>query len=877
MSDVLQFRRAVLVAREQLDAGYQRLKECHEAGLPGADLSRRLTDLWDEVVLGLFEAALSEAGQPGMESDIALVALAGYARRDVAPCSDVDLMLLTNPADRDRAAEVARHLTRDICDCGLQLGFSLRTPAEACTLGMKDVTIFTSLCESRFLRGNKQLFHGFSRRYRKAIKHRRRFLASRVVDARKQEQTKYGETSYLLEPNIKRTRGGLRDVQLVRWAGFTKYGESGLDQLEEQGVLKHVDRRRLSEAHEFLLRLRNELHFHAGKHQDLVTRDEQVRIATLHGYQAVDGLLPVERFMRDYFENTGDIRDVSAGFVDNLRARSGVLATVAPLFSRRVGRDFRVGPVHVSATRKGLHELRHDLAKVLCLMDLANMYQKRVDHHTWETIRLEMAKRPVQSIPDDAVTHFVSLMAEPGRLGNILRRLHQLRVLEQIIPAMQHARYLMQFNDYHKYTVDEHSIRAVEAASSFLKDSRPVGQAYRDVRNKHILHLALLIHDLGKGYDNDHGDVGASIAVDVAERLRLTEGETESLRFLVANHLLMSHMAFREDMHDESVVLRLARHVGSTDLLQMLYVLSVADLAAVGPRVLNDWKLELLTELYFRTRDHLTGELVSQTAAQEAERRRKTVRQLAVTAHGDTWWEDQIAALPNSYLLSESPEHIAKVLQTLKQQLESDQAIAWFTYSPQHNVSTYLVGTYESVTPGIFHKLAGALTAKGLQILSAEIHTLAHGLVLDRFYVEDMDFVGTPPRERTDSVRHGLVQALTVDADKLPAFRTVWNPRPGSRAADHAELPTQVRFDDATSDRSTIITIFTYDRRGLLYSIARTLFELGLEVHVAKIGTYLDQVVDAFYVTDADGRKIHDRSRRREIRQRLEEALKPES
>ncbi len=234
-----------------------------------------------------------------------------------------------------------------------------------------------------------------------------------------------------------------------------------------------------------------------------------------------------------------------------------MVAAVAPLFSHRVEDDFRVGPVHISATRKGLVKVRQDLAEVLRLMDLANMYHKRIDHPTWEAIRTEMAQRPVQEISEQAVARFLSLMSQPGRLGDLLRRLHQLRVLEQIIPAMQHARYLMQFNDYHKYTVDEHSIRAVEAATTFLHDPRALGNAYRDLRKKRLLHLALLIHDLGKGYDDDHSEVGALIAVETGRRLNLSESDAETLRFLVGKHLLMSHMAFREDTHDESVVLRL--------------------------------------------------------------------------------------------------------------------------------------------------------------------------------------------------------------------------------------------------------------------------------------------------------------------------------
>ena len=292
--------------------------------------------------------------------------------------------------------------------------------------------------------------------------------------------------------------------------------------------------------------------------------------------------------------------------------------------------------------------------------------------------------------------------------------------------------------------------------------------------------------------------------------------------------------------------------------------------------MLTDWKLQLLTELYLRARRHLTGEEASQGAAQEADRRRQRLRELAPASSQDPWWQEQIAALPDSYLLSDSPQRMSRTLGTLRQ-LGCNDAIAWSTYSNQLKISIYFVGTYESVTAGIFHKLAGALTGKGLQILSAEIHTLANDLVLDRFFVEDPDFTGAPPDDRTDEVCDALVRALTSDAEKAPVFRNLWSPHQGATAADYAEMPTQVRFDDATSAQFTIVTVFTYDRRGLLYSIARTLFELDLDVHVAKIGTYLDQVVDVFYVTDRQGRKIYSQEKRNEIRKRLEEALSEEN
>lgn len=875
MSTGLRLRPAVLTARQQLAAGRAELRAQHDRGVPGRQVCAALTDLVDAVVLRLHAEGLADAVAPdGGKAGLALVPLGGFGRRDIAPFSDVDLMLLAAPGAGERAARLARCLTRDVCDAGLQLGFCLRTPDEACTLALQDPTVLTALVEARFLAGDRQFYERFQERFGRLARRRSRALVSAVIAARNEERHHYGETTYLLQPNLKRSRGGLRDVQSVRWLGFLRYGEREPERLDQIGALPSADGRRLAAAYEFLLRIRNELHFHAGKSQDHLTRSEQVRLAELYHNERGAGVLPAERFMRDFFEHTGQVQHVSANFTARVCAPSRWLAALSPLVSHRVERDFRVGPVHISATRSSLDKITRDLAEVVRLMELASLHQKRIDHRTWEAIRTAAGGRSCDQVAEPAIVRFLSLLSTPGRLAHLLRQLHELHVLEQFIPALQHARYLVQFNDYHKYTVDEHCLRAVQCATELLDDPRPVGTAYRELRNKRLLHLALLIHDLGKGYDGDHSEVGASIAVTTAQRLRLPEQEAEMLRVLVARHLLLSHIAFREDMRDESVVLRLAREVGSPDVLQMLYVHACADLAAVGPDVLSDWKLELLTELYYRTRRHLTGEDDSASTARAVQTCRAAVQERAQDETDRNWWTRQIAALPAGYLLTATPENLYQLLGRLHR-LAPTEVTAWCRYVPERKVSAYLVGAYESVTPGIFHKLTGALTGKGLQILSAEIHTLADDLVLDRFYVEDGDYAGPPPPERTREVCAALVAALTVNADKVPVFRQLWQASHASAAAHFVELPTRIRFDDSTSDRFTIITIFTYDRRGLLYAITRTLFECGLIVHVAKIATYLDQVVDAFYVTNARGQKIGSQEERSEIHLRLTRALEP--
>ncbi len=865
-------RPVVVASRARLARGRDKLRRQHERGSPGIQVSAGLTDLVDSVVLRIHEAALADLGDVALEPEVAVVAIGGYGRRDLAPFSDVDLMLLTTPEGKESAARLARHLTRDICDVGLRLGFSFRTIGEACSLALRDVTIFTALAESRLLAGNMNVFRRFLHHFRRLAHRRRRALLEAIVQSRRAERRQFGETVYLLEPNVKRSRGGLRDVHTVRWIGLGRHGQADLESLYRLGALTRVDWRRLRKSHEFLLRLRNELHFHAGKSQDVLTRDEQVRLAESYGYDEQTGLLPVEQFMRDYFKYTSGVRYISAHFVASSRARSALHTAAASMFSRHVGEDFLIGPVHIAATRKGLLKVCSDLGEVLRIMDLANRHNKRIDHTTWEAIRNAMVRLPDAQISGEVANRFMSLLSQPGRLADLLRRLHQLRVLERIIPAVQHARNLVQFNDYHKYTIDEHCIRAVEQATRFLDDPGPVGEAYRNLRDRRLLHLALLIHDLGKGYPEDHSEVGERIAADTAQRLGLSERDAEVLRFLVRRHLLMPHMAFRQDLRDESVAIRLAVEVGSPDILQMLFILSCADLAAVGPGVLNDWKRKLLIDLYRHANSQLTGEDKSEDVAQVVSTRRDTLQSMRGPSESGPWWDRQIDALPATYLWSDPPERIFQVLQRLSS-LQPNCVEAWYRHLPDRKTNVCVVGTYETITPGVFHKLTGALTGKGLQILSAHIHALADGLLLDRFYVDDADYDGEPPEQRVREICDALVAALTVNADKPPAFRRLWQAETGTTAADYAQMPAHIRFDDATSEQYTIITILTYDRRGLLYSITRTLFELGVVVHSAKIGTYLDQVVDVFYVTDVQGRKIYDDPWLAEIRQKLNEAL----
>jgi len=864
----------VLAAKARLAEGRAKLEQRHQSGTPGIQVSNALTDLVDTIVLELFESALDDLGytdSDGQRQHLALVPHGGYGRRDLAPYSDVDLMLLHAPAVTKQVLPLAERMLRDVYDVGLVLGHSVRTPAQACQLASQDATICTSLIEARFLAGSVSLYSKFTNRYQHTVRRHWRKMLGAIEKARRDERSQYGETVYLLEPNIKRSRGGLRDLHWLRWVGFARYGMAEPDGLQLLGELSASDHRALRRGSDFLLRLRHELHFRSGKAYDVLDRAEQMRVAEAFGYQGTEALLPVEQFMREYFRHTTAINSVVTNFVASAQPGRRLAALIAPLLSHQVEGDYLVGPSQIAATRRGRAKLKGNLAEMLRLADLANLYDKRVSQPTFETIRQEAQELPEgpNELSDTAVRHFLSLMAQPARLGEMLRGMHQVGVLERVIPQFTHARCLLQFNEYHKFTVDEHSLRAVDLVTQFRFNDGTLGRVYRNLKHKRTLHLALLIHDLGKGFVEDHSELGLKIATETGARLRLSPPETELLKFLVHKHLMMAHLAFRRDTSDDQVIVKFAVDVGSPDALQMLYLLTAADISAVGPGVLNNWKAEVLTDLYRRTMRHLAGEPTTAASEERLSKIRQKIQSCLRPDEELAWYDKIIASLPHDYLNSTRPEQTADELRELHA-LPRGEVIARGRFIPERATVEYTVGTHENIAPGVFHRLTGALSSQGLEILAAQINTLADGLVLDRFFVHDPDFAEEPPPSRIESVCQALRSALLDRESRAPAFRRTWGARSVLPAPN---LPTRVRTDNSTSENYTIIDVFAADRQGLLYRVARTLFELNLSVALAKIATHLDQVVDVFYVSDAQGGKIEDEARLEAIRARLLEEI----
>ena len=842
-------------------------------GVSGAEVMAALTEFVDGLIVGKYRNAMRQAGEEAQVLGArycCLVALGGYGHRELAPYSDIDIMFL----HREKAGEEAQALFREVLHhlwgLGFQVGYCMRTVEDCIELAAEDLTIRTSMMSARFLTGSPDLFKEFHRRYFRQVVGRGagRFIEQHM-EARRREYEKFGETVYLLEPNVKKSKGGLRDFHLLRWAGIAQFQAATLQDLADRGHLSREDLLSLTEARDFLWRVRAFLHFEARRAQEILSFDEQVRLASLYGFQDRPHLLGVEQFMQQYYRHTMGLHETLVRFVDRCLAVPVRRRSPRVLPAANVEGYFVVTGQHLTVPSELRARVLDSPDLLLRLFEMAGSRRLKIDTDLLDEIHSHMNSMSDEAFRTPEVSRvFLKILAGPGAVASTLEVMHRAHLLEKLIPVFARVRGLMQFNHVHKYTVDHHTLLAVAKAEALAQEPGVIGKVCQEIRRKDLLHLAILLHDMGKGRKEDHCEVGKAIAEETAARLGCDEQETRTLVFLVHKHLLMAQTAFQRDPYDKKVLLPFVRAVATPETLRKLLVLTAADISAVGPGVLNKWKESLLIELYLRALPEVSGEQ-DETAGPER------LKQLAsevvgectdAVAGGLDWIESQLGQFPLRYLHGTSPKRIAAHLGAVGR-LQAGEALVEESFNEELGICEYTVITHDNLTPGIFSKIAGVMTAQGLQILDAQIITRADGVVVDTFKVSDPDYAGVPPVERRHSIAATIVRVLKGEEDVERLMRR--NTRlPSGRRLPTTRQATEVQIDNETCDRSTIIDVFADDTQGLLYAITRSILHLDLSVHAARISVRdeLDQVADVIYVTDQHGAKIKDHARLEAIR-----------
>ena len=840
--------------------------------------------LVDQIVVLTLELAarwLHPLATPTASERISALAVGGYGRAEMAPFSDVDLLFVTPYKQTPWGESLIESVLYCLWDLRLKVGHSVRTIDDCLRLAKGDLTIRTSLLEHRYLWGDAALARKLdSRLWSDLFTGTGPEFVEQKLAERAQRHTRQGSSRYLLEPNVKEGKGGLRDLQTLFWIGkYLNHADSPED-LVRMGVFTADEFRVFAEAEAFLWTTRVHLHLLNGRATEQLTFDTQVEIAAALGYRATSGQRAVERFMQDYFTHAKNVGDLTRIFLAALEARH---VKPRPSLGEKLrtvfafGRD-PTGPGY--RLKHGRLDLVDEDAFRKDPVNILRLFQEGLSSDI--PIHPDALRRVASSLPliDDRVREdpeanriFLDLLLSHNNPEGALRLMNEVGVLGAFIPEFGRIVAMMQFNMYHYYTVDEHIIRAISTLSQIerreLAGDLPVAT---DIMAKgvdrRVLYVALLFHDIGKGSGRDHSALGAEIAARLCPRLGLDAEETELVVWLVQNHLLMSDVAQKRDLAEPRTVRDFAQAVKSPTRLKLLMVMTVCDIRGVGPGVWNNWKAMLIRGLYAETLEYLTG---GSQASSRPEREAAAKAALATTLETD-WTEPEIAAeLARHYApywLGFDTRTHATFAELVRQLSETEPAMAFeLDLARDATQACFAMSDH----PGIFARLAGALALAGANVVDARTYTSTDGIATAAFWLQDSG--GNPyEKARLTRLRNAVTRTLGGEIVARDALKD--KDRIKKRERDFV-VPTRLHFDNTGSDIFTIIEVETRDRPGLLYDLARTLTANNISISSAIIATYGEQAVDVFYVKDLFGLKLHAESKRRQLESRLKAVIAP--
>lgn len=795
---------------------------------------------------------------------LCLVALGGYGRRQLNLYSDIDLLFLLPSSNSERAELELRLMLYVLYDLKLDLGNITRTIDETLDCVGIDFDSTTALIESRWLAGDRKLFEQMRRKLKKRLcGERRRWFMNEVINRRDLRHQNQGSSVYMLEPNLKESEGGLRDLHTVAWLSFLSSGDSRLRALVENKTWTMAQLREARKGRSFLLRMRNELHAMEGRRVDVLRLPKHAPLAERLGYQRDDLSLAEEKMLHDYYLVARSIYGITESAVNQIaRVNQNILQGVVDRWRRRsiskevmaLGRIAFLADEHADWLRRDPANL-WELAALVAENDLrfsekTKVRMRRAVDMIDEEARRDMGVRDL----------FMRILKSPHNVAYTLRILHEIKALEAYLPEWEHLFCLVRSDMYHSYTVDEHHLKCLEAVeflrANLHKEDPRLRAAAANIARWDLLNLSLLLHDVAKGMGGAHALRGAQIAEKIAFRLNLDDADRSMLRFLIFSHLKLSHVAQRRDLLDERVVEDFAREVGDLDRLRMLYIHTVCDMRGVGPNVYNDWRAQLLGMLYERAQMVLQGRPLVQV---ERPRVMPGLRAEMIGALSDKGYvEDDISdfldSLPDRYFADATVEKATSHF-VLTRALTQQNRIEWqLRQPPDTNYSELLLACYDE--PGVFSKICGALASKEINILSAQIHSTSDGFAVDTFQVTNDEYNRLPEGFRIDRLKRNLNDVLLGRAsieDLIAKSRTVRRVSP--HRARHK--PAQIDIDNDASITHTILEIHAHDRTGLLYDITRVIHEKKLSIDLALIATEAYTVVDVLYVTDTEGNKLY--------------------
>ena len=809
---------------------------------------------------------------PTEAEKLSIISVGGYGRREMAPFSDVDLLFLTPYKMTPWSENVIETVLYLLWDLKLKVGHSSRSIKDCLRLGSEDYTIRTAMLEHRFVCGDINLASQLNEKLWKNLFSgtAKDFISAKLIE-RENRHEKHGQR-YMVEPNVKEGKGGLRDLQSLYWIAKYVYQTQNISDLVDLNVFRSDEYLQFEQAEEFLWAVRCQMHHLADRAIEQLSFDLQVEVASAMGYHDSRDQRAVEIFMQDYFRHATRVGDLTRIFLTSLEA---VHAKDEPLleriFKRKPKIDNNYIVIHNRLAIKSEKEFLTNPINLLKLFSEALRTGLLIHPNAMRLVsaNLAMVNNEFRA-STEAQQIFLELLLKHGNPERALRRMNELGFLAKFIPEFEPIVAMMQFNMYHSYTVDEHTIQCLKTLAQIEKgelvEELPIASSIlKDGVNRKVIYIALLLHDIGKGRSDDHSILGAKIAKQVSPRLGLNKQETETVEWLVRYHLLMSDMAQKRDISDPRTVRDFAKAVQSVKRLNLLTVLTVCDVRSVGPDTWNNWKATLIRQLYAETKA-----ILEQGAEALNRENRMTEAKKALREKLSEW--------DNKDIKIETGRHYPPYWQgfqvdaqfafaKLLRNLGADEIKIELTPDTDRDATRICFALSDH--PGIFSRLAGALALVGANVVDARSYTSKDGFATAAFWIQDGD--GSPYNQaRFSRLRRMIEKTLSGEVITREAIKE----RDKFKKREKAfKVPTSITFDNEGSEIYTIIEVDTRDRPGLLFDLTRTLANMNVYIASAVIATYGEQVVDSFYVKDMFGLKFHSESKQKKLEQNLRQAI----
>ncbi len=837
----------------------------------------------DEIIRLLYEFAakhLYPALNPSEAERMAIVATGGYGRGLLAPGSDIDLLFLLPYKQTAWGEQIAEAILYCLWDMGLKVGHATRSVDECIRQAKADMTIRTAILEARFLFGDRKLFDELTARFDKNVVQGTapEFVAAKLAE-REERHRRVGQSRYLVEPNVKDGKGGLRDLHTLFWIAKYVYRVNDVEELVGRGVFDREELNIFRRCEDFLWSVRCHLHFVTGRPEERISFDVQREIAVRLGYTEHPGMQDVERFMKHYFlvaKDVGDLTAILCAALEDSHAKSvPVLGRVMAKFKPRGGRrvltesdDFVIDNNRINIA--GPDVFSRDPMNLIRIFHIAQKHNL-----AFHPDAMRIAKRSLKLIDNklrenkDANRLFLDILTSDNNAEVVLRRMNEVGVLGAFVPAFGRVVAMMQFNMYHHYTVDEHLLRCVGILADIERGGNEeyslASDLIRKIQPHHrkLLRVALFLHDIAKGRVEDHSIAGARVARRLCPRFGLSPSETETVAWLIEFHLVMSSVAQSRDLSDRKTISNFAEVAQSLERLKLLTILTTADIRAVGPGVWNSWKAQLLRTLYYETEPVLTG------GFSEVDReRRVAMAQDEFRSHMKDWTPADIEAYiarhyPAYWLKVDLPHKIAHA-HFLRAAATDNRTLATnVDFDRTRGVTELTVAAPDH--PRLLSIIAGACAAGGANIVDAQIYTTTDGLALDTIALSREFEHDEDEQRRTGRITDMIDKALRGQI-KLPE---AVQRRPAKARIKAFAIEPEVAINNEWSNRYTVVEVTGIDRPGLLYELTATLSRLNLNIASAHVATFGERVVDVFYVTDLLGAKIASPTRQAAIKRAL--------